>query len=156
WRTAEMSADVTHTPLSRMQDRDLFTLGKRQEARRQGSEADRAHATSFAKPTRPDRRRHAGRDTGFLTREPTSNRFPKPLPMLTPRHRWATRRSHCEPPRSSSCPPRWPPHIDTSSSRCCDDRLNSPNSPRGRSHGALSIPGCSLRWVPWVIASTTQ
>src|ERR1019366_1149919 len=50
WRTAEVSADVTHTPLSRMQDRDLFTLGKRQEARRQGSEADRAHATSFATP----------------------------------------------------------------------------------------------------------
>ncbi len=53
-----------------------------------------AGAATFTEPACSDHRRHAAHDAGVLTRQPTRDCFPEPLPILTPSHRRPTGRTH--------------------------------------------------------------
>src|SRR6185295_221652 len=53
WGTAHSPGDLTHPKALRVQDRDFFSLGERQEAPRERGRAERRHAATFAEPPRP-------------------------------------------------------------------------------------------------------
>lgn len=54
------------------QHSDLLDLGERQVAARWKVRTDRRHPTSLTKPARPQRHRHATRDGGILTGQPSA------------------------------------------------------------------------------------
>ena len=118
---------ISRTPHSRAWRTAIsFSLNKRQIAPRNRDQRKRGHPAILAEPTRTNHRRHTSRHTSILARQPTSNPFPKPLPMLTTPNRRTTRRPHHRPQRTIS-PTNLPCcHRNSSLSRRCDDRLNPP------------------------------
>src|SRR3954454_16515925 len=81
----------------RATQRDLLPLRERQippaERLRRGRKRCWWHATRLPKPPCPHRRRYTRAPRGALARQARRNRRPEPLPILTPRHPWSTRRT---------------------------------------------------------------
>ena len=134
--TTQAAGDLTHPNTLRTENGDLFPLGKRQITSRHRTQRDRRHPTSLAEPSRPNRRRHPSPGSSVLARNTTSDRLPKPDPILTPRSRRPTRRPQPTPqnPRLED-PRRGPQRTPTlpQTRQCCNDPLN---------------PGL-LRWSLW-------
>jgi hypothetical protein len=82
---AETLAKVERTGPQRITE--LAVTGERQKTSRQRSLGDRRHPASLTEPPGPHDRRYAGLRRRILTRQPTTDRRPEPLPMLPPRHR---------------------------------------------------------------------
>src|SRR6266542_5514057 len=93
--------------------------------------------------------RHAARHSGVLTRQPSGDRLPEPLAILTPRHRRPTRRPHRRPTRQIPLSPAPSPHRNSSLSRCCDDRLNPPTPPSACPAPAAPRPRPAPAAPPW-------
>src|SRR5262249_58695621 len=103
--------------------------GERRERPGRGGRADGGPPASLAEPPGPHRLRHAARHRRVLTRQTAGDRRPKPLPMLPPGHRRATRRPHWRASPPCRCPPSWPPPAPTPRPRGFGDRLNPPPTP---------------------------
>jgi hypothetical protein len=115
--TAHQPRGLPHAAPTGAQQRDLLTLSKRQIPPRQRGLGDRRHPATLTKPTDADRRRYTASDARLLARQTARDRRPEPLAILTPRHRWSTRRAHRRPPRTiRSTPPRCSHHNSSRSS----------------------------------------
>ena len=84
------------------------------------------------------------------------NRLPELLPMLTPPHRRTTRRRHRKTSSSITSSTLTCSHRNSSLSRCCDDRLNSPNICRSDTRSGSPNPGSSPRLEAGAIPMTTR
>src|ERR1019366_10071455 len=91
---AERVGDDSDSKVAGMKDRDLLALGEDQVATGDWLEADRWHPSTLTEPSRAHRLGHAAAHSGALARQAVRDRHPEPLPILTPRHRRATRRPH--------------------------------------------------------------
>jgi hypothetical protein len=125
---AQLTGDLADPCALGPKDRDLFPFRERQVAARQRGQTDRRHAATLTEPPHSHRRRHTSLPAGVLARQPSGDRLPEPLPILTARHRRPPRRPHRRPTRQTWPPPSGCSHRNTSLSRCCDDQLNPPST----------------------------
>ncbi len=105
-------------------------------------------------PHRAHRLGHPAAHSGVLARQAVRDRHPEPLPILTPRHRRASRRPHrwaTRPTRSTS--PSFL-HRSSSSLRCCDGPLNPGWQPR--SVWCTSPCSCSPRRPQMAISRASR
>ncbi len=100
-----------------------LALNKRQIPPRDQGQADRRHPATLAEPPGPDRRRDPR-----LGRGTTGDHIPEANPILTPRRRGSPRRPHLATHGTDRLLTLPNTHRTTSMSRCCDDRLNPPNT----------------------------
>ena len=108
----------------------------------------------MTEPASAYRLRHANRLCSTLTCNPCRDLLPKSPLDLTPMRR-RTWRTH----RCSSCqlthPPRWSSHKHLLDQRCCDDRLNPPNTRPLPSAAAAARLAFVRPWAALAIALTT-
>ena len=152
-RAAGPPGDLPHPAATRPQDRDLLPLGKGQVTPRYGGLGDRPHASSVTEPPGADRRRDAGLRCGILARQAAPDRRPEPLPLLPPRHGRPAGGPHRQPRRIQPTPLLLS-HRNSSKSRCCDNRLNPPCTPRSEWWTSPSMLSC--RRVQIAISSASR
>ena len=114
---------------------------------RERRELNRGHSASFSEPPATNCRRHTGNLASIFARNALCDLTPESVSMLTTRYRRSAGRAHWWSNNTPSLLLSTYGHRMSSSLRCCDDRLNSPSTPRLPSGYAAGAPVCDPRWV---------